>query len=138
MRKFSSGPIQNEVLTINSEHPYSKYQFERKFQGNRYPYNQSFEQPEEVLTPLAKSDLDKIHSDFGKFHTDMKSMKYNIAAMVVKLYDTSAKTNEQHCKITEFSFKQIEIIPNELLTITSEHPSSKDNFESKFQAKLSP
>ena len=30
-----------------------------------------------------------------------------------------------------------EHIKNEVLTITSEHPSSEDNFERKFQAKLS-
>ena len=34
LRKFSSGPIQNEVLTINFEHPSSEDHFERKFQDN--------------------------------------------------------------------------------------------------------
>ena len=29
-RNFSSGPIQDEVLTINSEHPYSEGHLERK------------------------------------------------------------------------------------------------------------
>ena len=37
--------IQNEVLTITSEHPFSEYNFERRFQDNISPYNQSFEQP---------------------------------------------------------------------------------------------
>ena len=31
-----------------------------------------------------------------------------------------------------------EYIKNELITITSEHPSYEDNFERKFQAKISP
>ena len=37
MRKFSSGPIKNEVLTITSEHPSSEYHFERKFQAKKLP-----------------------------------------------------------------------------------------------------
>ena len=41
--------IQNEVLTITSEHPYSECNFERKFQAKIYPSNKSFEQPEEEL-----------------------------------------------------------------------------------------
>ena len=39
--------IQNEVLTITSEHPSSEYNFEVKFQDKISPFNQSFEQPEE-------------------------------------------------------------------------------------------
>ena len=31
LRKFSSGTIQNEVLTIPSEHTYSEYHFDRNF-----------------------------------------------------------------------------------------------------------
>ena len=38
--------IQNEVLTITSEHTSSEDHFERKSQYNISPYNQSFEQPE--------------------------------------------------------------------------------------------
>ena len=34
LRKSSSGTIQNEVLTITSEHPYSDDNFERKLQAN--------------------------------------------------------------------------------------------------------
>ena len=49
MRKFSSGPIQNKVLTITSEHPSSEDHFERNFQGNISSSNQSLEQPEEEL-----------------------------------------------------------------------------------------
>ena len=30
LKKISSGPIQDEVLTINSEHPYSEDHLERK------------------------------------------------------------------------------------------------------------
>ena len=37
------------MLTITSEHLSYEYNFERKYQDNIYPYNQSFEQPEEEL-----------------------------------------------------------------------------------------
>ena len=43
LRKYSSGPIQNEVLTLTSEHPYSADHFERKSQDKISPYDQSFE-----------------------------------------------------------------------------------------------
>ena len=43
LRKFSSGPIQNEGLTITSEHPSSGDHFESKPQANISPYDQSFE-----------------------------------------------------------------------------------------------
>ena len=52
--KFSYGLIQNEVLTINSEHPSSADHFERKSQDRIYPSDQSIEQPEEELTPFEK------------------------------------------------------------------------------------
>ena len=42
-RKFSSGPIKNEVLTMTSENPSSGDHFERKFQENISPYDQSIE-----------------------------------------------------------------------------------------------
>ena len=38
LKKFSSGPIQNEVLNITSEHTYYEDKFERKFQANNYPF----------------------------------------------------------------------------------------------------
>ena len=47
MINISSGPIQNEVLNINSEHPYSEDHFDRKSQDNISTYYQRFEQPEE-------------------------------------------------------------------------------------------
>ena len=40
---FSSEHIQNKVLTITSEHPYSGVHFERKFQTNIFSSDQSFE-----------------------------------------------------------------------------------------------
>ena len=80
LRKLSSGPIQNEMITINSEHPYSEDHFERKFQANIYPSEQSLEKPEESLIPLTKSDCDKLHSE-------MKSMNEDIATMLAKLHD---------------------------------------------------
>ena len=47
LRNFSSVLIQNEVLTLTSEHTSSADHFERKFQDKVYPYNKSFEQIEE-------------------------------------------------------------------------------------------
>ena len=50
LRTFSSGLIQNEVLTINSEHPYSVDYFERKSKPNISPSDQIYEKQEEWLT----------------------------------------------------------------------------------------
>ena len=44
---LSSEHIENEVLNINSEHPYYEDHFESKFQAKISPSNQIFEQPEE-------------------------------------------------------------------------------------------
>ena len=41
-------------------------------------------------------------------------------------------------QITKLSSKDIENIQNEVLTITSEHPSYEYNFERTFQDKISP
>ena len=41
---FSSEHIQNEVLTITSEHPSSGDQLDRKFKDKISPSNQIFEQ----------------------------------------------------------------------------------------------
>ena len=38
---------QLQPLSLNSEHPYSEDNLERKVQANLSPYNQVFEQPEE-------------------------------------------------------------------------------------------
>ena len=65
-------------------------------------------------------------------------MNDHISSMLEKLNYTSFKTNGKDGKITDLSSKQIEIIQNEVLIITSEHPYYEDNFERKFQAKLSP
>ena len=69
LRNFSSGPIQNEFLTINSEHPYYEDHFERKSQDKIPPSNQRFEQPEEELTHLKKSDPNNILNDINKHHS---------------------------------------------------------------------
>ena len=58
--KFSSGPIQNEVLTINSEHPSSADHFERKYQAKIYPYDQSFEKQEEELIEFKEEHHDEL------------------------------------------------------------------------------
>ena len=104
-RKFSSVPIKSEVLTINSKHPYSEDHFESKFQDNISPYNEIFEQPEEEFTPLKLFDCNKLHSDFYRFHTNIKAINYNITAMLAKLNDKSVKKNYQDDKITELSSK---------------------------------
>ena len=98
--KFSSVPIQNELLNITSEHIYSEDTFEGKFQDKISPSDQSFEQPEEYLTPI-----EKYLEEFNKFYTNMKSMNKTIADMLEELIDTSVKKNEQDDKITEFSSK---------------------------------
>ena len=43
LRNFSSGPIQNEFLTLISEHPSSENHFERKLQANISPSEKSLE-----------------------------------------------------------------------------------------------
>ena len=96
MRKFLSGPIQNEGLTVNSEKQSSDDHFERKFRANISPSDQGFEKQEEELIKFKE----RYHDKFRKF-----------------LLGT---------------------IQNELLTIASEHLFSKDHFERKFQANISP
>ena len=44
--KKSPGPIQNDVLTVTSEHPSYKDDVESKLQDMTSPYNQSFKQTE--------------------------------------------------------------------------------------------
>ena len=60
LRKFSSGPIKNEVLTVNSEHPSSADHFERKFQAKIYPSDQSFEKQEEDLIYFKEEHHDEL------------------------------------------------------------------------------
>ena len=43
MNNLRSGTIKNEALTITSEHQYSEDHFERKFQDNSSPSDQSLE-----------------------------------------------------------------------------------------------
>ena len=57
---FSKEHIKNQILNIISEHPSSEDHFESKSQDNIYPSNQSFEQPEEELNHLIKSDLERL------------------------------------------------------------------------------
>ena len=45
----SSGPIQNEVSTVTSEHKISEHDYERKLETRISPYSQSFENQEEQL-----------------------------------------------------------------------------------------
>ena len=47
-RKFLSGTIKNEVLTINYERPYHEDCFERKFQANISPYNKRLKKNDKV------------------------------------------------------------------------------------------
>ena len=62
MRKLSSGPIQNEVLTINSEHPYSEYPFERKSQTKFHSSDQSFEKQEEEFIEFKEEHHDELRN----------------------------------------------------------------------------
>ena len=93
---FLSEHIQNEVVTINSEHVSSEGHFERKFQAKIFPSDKSFEKKEEELIEFK-----------GKQHDEFRKL----------LSGT---------------------IQNELLTLTSEHPTSIDHFERKFQANIYP
>ena len=54
---FSSEHLQNEVLTITSEHPYYEYNSERKFQANLSPSDQSFEKQEEELMKFKENTM---------------------------------------------------------------------------------
>ena len=67
----------------------------KKFQAKIYPYNQSFEQPEEYLNPLTKSDREKLHSEFDRHHSETKAINEHIAAMLEKLHDKSNKKIEK-------------------------------------------
>ena len=60
MRKFSSGSIQNEELTIISEHPSSADQFERKPQANMSPSDKSFEKQEEEMIGFKEEQHDEL------------------------------------------------------------------------------
>ena len=62
------------------------------------------------------------------------------------IYPHDKSFEKQEEELIEFNGKQqmepstfsSEQLKNEVLTITSEHPSSKDDIEIRFQAKLSP
>ena len=71
LRKFSSGPIQNEVLNISYEHPSSAYHFERKYQAKISPSDQSFENEEEELMEFKEYHNDELRS----FHRDSLKVK---------------------------------------------------------------
>ena len=62
LRKISSGPIKNEVLTINSEHPSSEDHFERRLQANISPFGQSFENQEEKFIDFKEEDHDELRN----------------------------------------------------------------------------
>ena len=68
LKKFSSKLIENEVLNLTSEHPYSEYNLERKFQSKLYPYNNIFEQPEEELIDF-KGKQQMEPNKFSSYHT---------------------------------------------------------------------
>ena len=73
----------------------------------------------------------------------MKSTNEHISAIIEKLNDKSDKEIEKKpqpmsVQIREISSKQSKKIQNEVITITSEHSSPKDQFERKPQEKISP
>ena len=95
------------------------------------------------MTPLTKYDRDKLHSDFDKFFSEMKSVNEHIAAMIAKINDKSDKKIEKQLQLMSFqiadiSSKYSENIQYEVLTITSEHPYYEDQIERKPQDKISP
>ena len=63
LRNVSLGPIQYEVLTINSGHPSSEDNFERNFQDKISPSEQILEKPEEELIKFKEEN----HDEFRKF-----------------------------------------------------------------------
>ena len=66
---FSSTHIENEVLTITYEHPYSDYHCERRFQANISPSDQSLEkQEEELIDSMIKTQEFK-----GKYHDVLRN-----------------------------------------------------------------
>ena len=103
LRKFSSGPIQNEVLTLTSEYPSSADHFGSKFQAKISPYEKSLEKQEEELIEST-----------------------------IKNKDAKDKCRDVLKKSSSGT------IQNEVLTVTSEHLSSKDQFERKLKDNISP
>ena len=94
------------------------------------------------MIPLTKSDSNKFHSDLDKSISEMKAPNEQISAMLTKIHDKYDKKIEKQLQpmsvqIIYISSKQSENIKNEVLTITSEHPSSEYNFERKPQDKIS-
>ena len=95
------------------------------------------------MNPLTKSVCNKIHSDSYKYWSEIKAMNEHIAAMIKKLNDTFDKKIEKQLQpisvqITYISSKQSENIQNEVLNITSEHPSSENKFERKSKDNIFP
>ena len=70
-RNVSSGPIQDEVLTITSEYPSSGDRFESKFQDKISLSNQIFEQPEEEFIDI-KGEQQMEPRKFSSEHTEDK------------------------------------------------------------------
>ena len=54
LRRFSSVIIQNGVINVTSDYPYSAYHFESKPQAKISPSEKSIKKPEEELTPFEK------------------------------------------------------------------------------------
>ena len=95
------------------------------------------------MIPLTKTDREKLHSDLENNLSEMKSMNEHIAAMLEELHDKSDKKIEKQIQpmsvqIKDISSRQSENIQNEVLIITSDHPSSEYNIERKFQDNISP
>ena len=131
MGKFSSLLIQNEVLTITSEHPPSADHFESKLQAKISSYEKNIEKPEEELISLTKSDPDTLNFE-------MKAMNEHIEATLEKLHDKSDKKAEKQLQtmslqITDLPFKISENIQSEVLNINSKHPSSEYKFERNYK-----
>ena len=155
MRKFSSGTIQNKVLTINSEHLSSEDHFERKFQDKISPYDQIFEKKEEELIEFKEKNHDTLRkSSSGSIKngvlTITSALPYSVDNFEGLLQDKISPLDnffenqeeelikfkeEHHDELRKFSSGSIQ---NKVLTIKPEHPSYEDQFERKLQDKISP
>ena len=65
------------------------------------------------LSPLSKSDVDKIHNEIKamteKNHSDMKTMNDHISSMLTKLIDTSFKTENQEEKTHRYFIETLKL-----------------------------
>ena len=91
LKRFSSAPIQNKVLTINSEHPYSEDHFENKFQDNISSSDQGFEQPEEELIDFKGEQ----RMGTNKFSSEHIEIKWSLSLLKLYLLNNYLRLNSR-------------------------------------------